>query len=537
MTMTPSPPGPLEPRAHAAAAAQAPSLIFFMVLAVAAVGLLAFWGEERESAAGLDDFAQEQAMLAGSMASELAAHLAAVRRGALDLADRDSDESRAAVAVVEGYTRYAVRPADRDRGPSDLAGAPSGPGDDGVALHVPVPGRSVVDLVIPPARLLEGAARMERPGAVRVLLLDLRGDAFHAIDGQVVRSAPIRAALAAGRPSVWLGRDDASALGLPHRRAAVGLAQIDAGVLGRWGIAVANSAERERDRDLRARWRVVLSVLSAAGLVFAFGSIALRKQRRGLVLESELAMTGLRRERDGKLATASRAATMGTLAMGIAHEVSTPLGIIVGRAEQLLPRIAEDERSTRSLRAILAQAERIRRVVQGFLDLARGGTPSLGDVDPASVLEGAIALVEHRFAAAEVALTLDVAPDLPMIHCDVAMLEQALVNLLLNACDACKRHGHVAAKASSDGDRVAFTVVDDGGGITLENAARATEPFFTTKPAEQGTGLGLAITNEIVKMHRGRLSIEPASPRGTRASVIVPASHDNRGGAGDAPRR
>jgi signal transduction histidine kinase len=84
---------------------------------------------------------------------------------------------------------------------------------------------------------------------------------------------------------------------------------------------------------------------------------------------------------------------------------------------------------------------------------------------------------------------------------------------------------------------VAFTVVDDGAGITTENAARATEPFFTTKPAGEGTGLGLAITSEIVKMHRGRLSIEPASPRGTRASVIVPASHDNGGGAGDAKRR
>jgi two-component system, NtrC family, sensor kinase len=524
MTMTPTPPGPLEPRARPEASRQAPSLIFFMFLAVAAVGLLAFWGEERESVAGLDDFAEEQAMLAGSMASELAAHLSVVRHGAQALADHDSEESKAAVAALEGYTHYAVRRADQ--APIDPARGPADAVDEGVALHVPVSGRSVVDLVIPPAKLLEGAARMERPGAVRVLLLDLRSDDFHAIDGQVLRSAPIRAALASGLPSVWLGRDDAATLGLPHRRAAVGLAQIDAGVLGRWGIAVANSAERERDRDLRARWRLVLSVLAAAGLVFAFGSIALRKQRRGLVLESELAMTGLRRERDGKLATASRAATMGTLAMGIAHEVSTPLGIIVGRAEQLLPRISEDERSTRSLRAILAQAERIRRVVLGFLDLARGGTPSLGDVDPASVLEGAIALVEHRFAAAEVALTLDVAPDLPMIHCDVAMLEQALVNLLLNACDACKRHGHVAAMASTDGDRVAFTVVDDGGGITTENAARAAEPFFTTKPAGQGTGLGLAITSEIVKMHRGTLSIEPASPRGTRVSVIIPASHE-----------
>jgi signal transduction histidine kinase len=78
----------------------------------------------------------------------------------------------------------------------------------------------------------------------------------------------------------------------------------------------------------------------------------------------------------------------------------------------------------------------------------------------------------------------------------------------------------------SDGDRIAFTVLDDGAGITTENAARAAEPFFTTKPAGQGTGLGLAITNEIVKMHRGRLLIEPASPRGTRVSLIVPASQE-----------
>ncbi len=62
------------------------------------------------------------------------------------------------------------------------------------------------------------------------------------------------------------------------------------------------------------------------------------------------------------------------------------------------------------------------------------------------------------------------------------MLEQALVNLLLNACDACKRRGHVVARVAieGEGDRVAFTVLDDGAGITTENAARAAEPFFTT---------------------------------------------------------
>ncbi len=76
--------------------------------------------------------------------------------------------------------------------------------------------------------------------------------------------------------------------------------------------------------------------------------------------------------------------------------------------------------------------------------------------------------------------------------------------------------------ASHEGDHINFVVVDDGIGIADADAARAVEPFFTTKPVGQGTGLGLAITNEIVKAHRGSLSIAPNAPRGTRATIEVP---------------
>jgi signal transduction histidine kinase len=263
-------------------------------------------------------------------------------------------------------------------------------------------------------------------------------------------------------------------------------------------------------------------VILAAGLVFAFGTAALRRQRRGLLLERELALAALARERDAELTTASRAATLGTLAMGIAHEVSTPLGVISGRAEQLLSKVDGDERASRSVRAILDQTERIRRVIRTFLDVVRGGAPALGDTPPVAVLEGALALVEHRFSAAGVALEKHVAPDLPLIHGDVPMLQQAIVNLLLNACDACAHGGHVVASVELAGAGVVFTVTDDGRGITPEEAARAAEPFFTTKAPGLGSGLGLAITHEIVKLHRGQLTIEPASPRGTRATVSVP---------------
>jgi len=487
-------------------------LVGFMLLAVAAVALLAFWDHSRESASALDDFAEEQATLASSVAAELGTRLGVVRRDALLLADSLDEGRRAPVTVLDGYSSYAWRTAP-ERAPDR--------GEVGLRLGVHVGGRTL-DLVVPPIKLLEGVTRVERPGIVRLLLLAPDDPRFRSTDGARLDSESVQGALAAERTSVWLERSEASALGLPPRRAAAGLARIDAGSLGRWAVVVVTTAERVRDRQLRASYRLTLGVLLAGGLVFVFGTAALRRQRRGLLLERELALAALARERDAELTTATRAATLGTLAMGIAHEVSTPLGVIAGRAEQLLPRVSGDERAARSVHAILDQAERIRRVIRAFLDVVRGGAPALGDTRPAAVLDGAVALVEHRFAAAGVALTKDVEPDVPEIHGDVPMLQQALVNLLLNACDACARGGRVEATVARFSDRVVFTVTDDGCGITKEAAARATEPFFTTKAPGLGSGLGLAIASEIVKLHRGRLTLEPASPHGTRASVSVP---------------
>jgi len=207
----------------------------------------------------------------------------------------------------------------------------------------------------------------------------------------------------------------------------------------------------------------------------------------------------------------------------VAHEVSTPLAVIVGRAEQLLGRVQGDERATSVLGIVLGQAERIQQIIRRFLDMARGGPPSLRLVDPADIANAAAASVEHRFAKAGVALFRDLPPDLPRVQCDRELLEQAVVNLLLNACDACAPGGRVTLDIRAvDGD-IAFVVDDDGEGLPPGAAGRVTEPFFTTKPAGEGTGLGLAIAREIVQHHRGKLTIEPLPPRGTRARIDVPA--------------
>jgi signal transduction histidine kinase len=431
-----------------------------MLLVLVLITALAYWDEERESNAALEDFAAEQSTLATSLAGGLS-------------------------VLFEGDS---------------------------------------VDLAATQATLLLAARRVERPGESLVLLQPPGSTDFRTTDGRAVTVDALRSAWDEGRTSVRLTRREAAALGLPERMAYAGLADVDAIGSGRWHIVSIATARRERDREVRAKWRLVLGVAVASGLVLAFGGIALINQRKELELQREVAVLAVQNERDERLARATRAAVMGTFAMGIAHEVSTPLGVILGRAEQLLRQVGGDERASHAARVIMDQAERIKLLVHRFLDLARGGTPTLARVDSSSVVRGAIALVDHRFGKGGVELLADVPTRLPAIQCDRALLEHALTNLLLNACEACRPGGTVEVTARADDQQVAFVVADDGEGITPEDAIRATEPFFTTKPEGKGTGLGLAIASEIVASHRGSLSIGPRSPRGTRACIAIPVS-------------
>src|SRR5262249_7256936 len=146
-------------------------------------------------------------------------------------------------------------------------------------------------------------------------------------------------------------------------------------------------------------------------------------QRNELELARKLALADEQRKGDERLARAGRVAMMGTLASGVAHEISTPLGVIAGRAEQLAARVGNDDRAKKNVQAILEQSHRIEDVVRGFLDFARGGAPSLRQVAPAAVMESAVKLVQHRFETARVSLEEAAPPELPSVHADVRLLE------------------------------------------------------------------------------------------------------------------
>jgi signal transduction histidine kinase len=376
------------------------------------------------------------------------------------------------------------------------------------------PGGSVA-----PARLLEGVRSIERRGSLLLLLRPPGSRAFISAAGGQVTAEAIGLALDGSSGHARLTRAEAAALGLPARLAEAGLARVEDG--GGWGVAVVASAERLRDRQRRAQGRVILAVSLASVLVLGFGGVALRNQRKELELQRELALADFGRERDERLERANRAAVLGALAIGITHEISTPLNVISARAEQLRDRLRSDERNGQAARIILEQTEHIDQVIRGLLRLARGHGPAAQRISPASIVEGARLLVEHRFAKAGVALHTAIAEDLPTIHGEPRLLEHALVNLLLNACDACEPGGVVQLAATVRGGRVVLAVSDDGVGISRQDIDQAMEPLFTTKAGE-GTGLGLTIAREIAMSHRGSLVLSPAEPRGTQAVLELP---------------
>ncbi|HSY39296.1 MAG TPA: ATP-binding protein, partial [Polyangia bacterium] len=382
-------------------------------------------------------------------------------------------------------------------------------------------------------QVLDELNAVPRPSDTVVLVRRIGAAHFLGSDGREVDAGPVADAFARGETVARLSRPEAAQLGLPTRTAWAGLARIDVRGSGGWEIAAIASAQRQRDRERAASRRLVGSVSVAAVLVLAFGGFAMRQQRKELLLERELAVASLQERGDERLQRASRMAALGTLAIGVAHEIATPLGVIAGRAEQLLPR-ADDERTQRGLQAILDQVKRIDEVIRGLLGLARGVAPAGDQVAPRGVVAAAVALVEHRFKKTGVPLRCEVAPALPAINGDARLIEHALVNLLLNACDACRGGGEVVVRAGARHEpprrQVVFTVADTGAGISEADLSRVVEPLFTTKPVGEGTGLGLAIAREIVSSHRGELALGPGPAGGTVVTVWLPAAAEAAAG-------
>ena len=216
---------------------------------------------------------------------------------------------------------------------------------------------------------------------------------------------------------------------------------------------------------------------------------------------------------------------LGELATSIAHEVNQPLSAIVTNAETSLRWLGREDpnlaKACQLTRRIADSARNASDIVQRIRSMAAGRAPERVMIDLNQVVNEALLFVRHEIETRSIALSVDLAPDLPFVCGDRVQLQQVVVNLLVNAVQAQARRIELHTAQSADG-MIGFAIHDSGPGIATENIDRIFSSFFTTK--EDGVGMGLAICQSIIAAHGGRIGASNDPLGGARFEFSLPAA-------------
>ena len=254
-------------------------------------------------------------------------------------------------------------------------------------------------------------------------------------------------------------------------------------------------------------------------------------QTKNAALESALAEL---REVQQELIQSEKLAGIGTLAAGIAHEISSPLFGVMGLAEAILDE--DDLGLTRDYaREIVDYSRQIKDIVVELTGYSRTSEREyLTTVELERVLLDAVRLVQRNLANDEVAFHISCEAGL-YVHARTNEVQQVFVNLVKNAAEALaewRGTGNVRIEAWREGGEVRILVADDGPGIDPDHVTIIFDPFYTTKPPGRGTGLGLNIVYRIMTKYRGTISVESQLEQGTTFHLRFPvADGSSEGGS------
>lgn len=224
-------------------------------------------------------------------------------------------------------------------------------------------------------------------------------------------------------------------------------------------------------------------------------------------------------------------ASIGKMAAVLAHEINNPLSGILTYAKLLHKWIDHENGSLSrrqdicdSLDLIASESRRCGDLVKNLLAFSRATPMNLQPTDLNRVMEQSLRLVQHQLDLAAVQVQTQLDPDLPMVQCDGAQIEQVLLALMMNAIDAMPQGGNLwlTTKVVQESNQVQIVVRDDGSGIAPEILPQIFEPFLTTKETGHGVGLGLAISHSILERHNGKIEVQSELGRGTTFTVTLP---------------
>jgi histidine kinase len=244
-----------------------------------------------------------------------------------------------------------------------------------------------------------------------------------------------------------------------------------------------------------------------------------------------------RLEAEQQLIQASKMATLGEMATGVAHELNQPLSVIKTASSFFVKKIHRGEAIEKEildtmLAKVDSNVDRASRIINHMRQFARKTDLAMSKISINDILINAFEIFSQQLKVRGIAVVKDMHPSLPRVHADPDRLEQVFINLLLNARDAIEEKrsltggtGHeeqITLRTYMEGDRVIVAVCDTGVGIPKYVADKIFEPFFTTKEVGKGTGLGLSISYGIVKDCGGRIMALPNKDQGACFIVSFP---------------
>jgi PAS domain S-box-containing protein len=252
-----------------------------------------------------------------------------------------------------------------------------------------------------------------------------------------------------------------------------------------------------------------------------------------------------------QLFQADKMATLGTLVSGVAHEINNPIMFVMLNAPILktlwsavvpsldahqastgpfklgnMPYAQMRERMPRLLDDLVDGAKRVKAIVSDLKDFARQESSAMTeDIDINEVVRKATGLVANLVKKSTNRFEVDLATDLPLLRGNAQRIEQVVINLLVNSCQALPDKERLIAlrtRLDRPSGGLTIAVADEGTGMSSEVLQRIKDPFYTTKRESGGTGLGLAIAERIVEDHGGRIQFVSQPGRGTTAEVWIP---------------
>ena len=241
-----------------------------------------------------------------------------------------------------------------------------------------------------------------------------------------------------------------------------------------------------------------------------------------------------------KLFQSEKMSLIGTLAGEVAHEINNPLGGLIISVQMLLEDIEKGELDLKmaleELRGIENDAKRCRNITRKLLDFSRRMPEERNNLDLTRVIEDALILVQRQAEIENISFDKKYAQDLPPVWGNSNSLQQVIINLVKNACDAMTQDGRITIStrvldANNEEPVIRISISDTGPGIPHELLEKLFDPFFTTKAGGKGTGLGLAVSKRIVEEQSGRLTCENRNEQsGAVFRILLPISKAHRQG-------